>query len=77
MRTVSGAVIVARDAAGHEAGRAVSDANGAYLLPLPPGTYEIVPQAVEGLMGVAPSESVTVTAGDPLQLDLHYDTGIR
>lgn len=77
VRAVSGAVIVAHDSAGHEAGRAVSDATGAYFLPLPAGTYEIVPQAVEGLMGIAPSSSVTVTAGAPVQLDLQYDTGIR
>jgi hypothetical protein len=77
VKAVSGAVILARDAAGHEAGRTVSDATGAYSLPLPAGTYEIVPQAVEGLMSIAPSSSVTVTAGAPVQLDLQYDTGIR
>jgi hypothetical protein len=36
-----------------------------------------VSQAVEGLIGVAVSESATVTAGAPLQLDVRYDTGIR
>jgi hypothetical protein len=74
---VSGATILALDSARHEAGRAVSDAGGAYFLQLPPGTYEIVPQAVEGLMGVAAETAVTVPDGAPVQLDLQYDTGIR
>jgi hypothetical protein len=54
-----------------------SDASGAYFLRLPPGTYEIVPQAVGGLMGVAAETTVTVPDGAPVQLDLQYDTGIR
>ncbi|MGD0121135.1 MAG: carboxypeptidase-like regulatory domain-containing protein [Candidatus Limnocylindrales bacterium] len=77
VRPVSGATVLALDSAGGEAGRAVSDSTGAYFLRLPPGSYEIVPQAVPGLMGVAPATAVTVTAGAPLQLDLQYDTGIR
>jgi hypothetical protein len=74
---VSGATILALDSARHELGRAISDAGGAYFLRLAPGTYEIVPQAVEGLMGVAAETTVTVPDGAPVQLDLQYDTGIR
>jgi hypothetical protein len=77
VRPVSGATILALDSAGGEAGRTVSDSTGAYFLRLPPGTYEIVPQAVPGLMGIAAAARVTVTAGAALQLDLRYDTGIR
>jgi hypothetical protein len=77
VRSVSGATILALDSTRHEVGRAVSDASGAYFLRLPPGNYEIVPQAVEGLMGVAPETTVTVPDGAPVQLDLQYDTGIR
>jgi len=77
VRPVSGATILALDSARREAGRAVSDSSGSYFLRLPPGTYQIVPQAVSGLMGVAPATAVTVTDGAPLQLDLRYDTGIR
>jgi hypothetical protein len=77
IRTVAGAVIVALDASGKEAARATSDAAGTYLLPLSPGTYTIVPQPVEGLMGTAAQQGATVTAGAPLRLDLDYDTGIR
>jgi hypothetical protein len=77
VRPVSGATILALDSSRAEIGRAVSDATGSYFLRLPPGTYEMVPQAVPGLMGIAAAATVTVTAGPPLQLDLHYDTGIR
>ena len=72
-----GATILVLDPAGHEAGRAVSDASGAYFVPLAPGTYSLVPQRVEGLMGVAPEQTVQVPVGAPLKLDLVYDTGIR
>jgi hypothetical protein len=77
IRTVAGAVIVALDSGGKEAARGTSDATGAYFLPLSPGTYTIKPQPVEGLMGTAAEQSVTVTAGVPIRLDLDYDTGIR
>ena len=77
VRTVSGATILALDSARHEVGRVVSDVNGAYFLRLRPGNYEIVPQAVEGLMRVAAETTVTVPNGAPVQLDLQYDTGIR
>jgi hypothetical protein len=77
VRPVSGATILALDSARHEVGRAVSDAGGDYFLRLTPGTYAIVPQAVEGLMRVAAETTVTVPDGPPVQLDLQYDTGIR
>jgi len=77
VRAISGATILALDPSGREASRAVSDAGGSYFLRLAPGTYEIVPQPVQGLMGVAAKTSVTVPNGAPVQLDLEYDTGIR
>lgn len=77
VRAVSGATILALDSAGRERSRATSDATGAYFLRLAPGNYEIVPQAVEGLMGVAAETTLTVPDGAPVQLDLRYDTGIR
>ena len=77
VRAVSGATILALDSSGREVGRVMSNADGAYFLRLAPGTYEIVPQPVQGLMGVAAKTSVTVPDGVPIQLDLEYDTGIR
>jgi hypothetical protein len=77
VRPVSGAIIVALDPVGHEVGRAVSDAAGAYFLGLPPGSYQLVPQAVQGLLSKPAPTPVTVSDGPPTQLDLQYDTGIR
>ncbi len=77
IRSVSGATLLALDSARHEVGRAVSDTTGAYFLRLPPGTYEMVPQPVEGLM-IAPAEStVIVPDGAPAQFNPQYDAGIR
>ena len=77
VRSVSGAAILALNSSRHEVGRAVSDASGTYFLRLPPGTYQVVPQPVQGLMGVAAETTVTVPDAAPVQLDLQYDTGIR
>ncbi len=77
VRSVAGATILALDSAGHEVGRAVSDAAGGYFLRLPPGTYKIVPQVVPGLMRAPAATPVIVSDGAPTQLDLQYDTGIR
>ncbi len=75
--SVTGAVIIARDSGGHEIGRTTSDNTGAYLLLLPPGTYDIVTMPIQWFMGGAPETTVTVTSGGPVQLDVQYDTGLR
>ena len=77
VRSLSGATILALDSARHEVGRTVSDGSGAYFLKLAPGTYAIVPQAVQGVMRAAAETTVTVPDWVPVQLDLKYDTGIR
>jgi hypothetical protein len=77
VRPVQGAIIVAVDADGREVARTASDLTGVYILRLAPGTYRIVPQPVEGLLGTAGEEVITVTKGTPVHLDLQYDTGIR
>jgi hypothetical protein len=77
LRPVPGAVIVAFDQAGREVARATSDAAGAYFLPLATGTYRVVPQQVEGIMGIAAERTVTVAPGSPARIDFDYDTGIR
>lgn len=77
VRSLSGATILALDSARLEVGRAVSDTNGDYFLRLAPGTYAIVPQAVQGVMRTAAETTVTVPDGAPVQLNLQYDTGIR
>jgi hypothetical protein len=77
VRAVPGAVIVALDPAGREVGRATTDAAGHYFVALPPGSYQLVTQPVEGLLSKPAPKSVVVMDGPPTQLDLEYDTGIR
>jgi hypothetical protein len=77
VRPVDGAVIVATNGSGTEIGRGTSDADGAFLIRLPAGTYFIEPQPVSGIPGAALVQIVTVRAGEFTTLELQYDTGIR
>jgi len=77
-RPVAGAVLVVTTLAGVEVDRTTSDAEGRFALSLPPGTYRLEPQPVEGLMGTAAPVEFTVEPGAPaLDLVIGYDTGIR
>jgi len=77
-RVVAGAVLVFTDAGGHEVTRVTTAADGTFSANLPAGSYTLTPQPVEGLMGVAPPISITVSV-PPSAADLvvQYDTGIR
>jgi len=77
VRAVSGATILALDAAGHEAGRADSDAAGAYSIALSAGTYRLEAQLVAGLLGTPTPVTVEIRAGQTVRQDFEYDTGIR
>jgi carboxypeptidase family protein len=55
---------------------AVTDASGAYRLPLPDGTYVVTP-VLQGGPPTATSVTVTVAGGAMQMLDLQVDTGIR
>ncbi len=74
-RPVAGAALVIVDADGNEVTRTVTDADGKFTAELPAGTYTLVPQPVEGLMGTAPPQEFSVP--DTSGLDVAYDTGIR
>ena len=76
-RPVAGATLVIVDDAGDEIATATTDEGGRFRLDLPPGTYEVQPQPVDGLMGTAPPMSVTVVIGQSSEVTLGYDTGIR
>jgi hypothetical protein len=72
--------VIASDASGHEIARAVSNADGYYVLDIPPGRYTLTPRSVSGQMMRAPTaKSVTVGDGTPggAIVDFRYDTGIR
>lgn len=77
-RPVQGAELVIQDGDGTVVGRTTTDMDGRFSLGLPPGSYLVVPQAVEGLMGTAPPVAVDVAAGSsPPDITVAYDTGIR
>jgi hypothetical protein len=76
-RPVSGALVIVRDAAGATVAEARTADNGTFTVTLSPGTYSVVPQPVEGLMGTAAELSLIVVDGPVTGLDLAYDTGIR
>jgi hypothetical protein len=77
-RPVDGAEIIVQRADGEEVATMTTDADGQALLAVESGSYILVPQPVEGLLGTAASVEVTVREGaetDPVTIA--YDTGIR
>jgi len=76
-RPVAGAVLVFTDAAGLEVARVTSAADGTFTVELPPGDYHVSARPVEGLMGTPGPMDVEVEAGQPTELQVSYDTGIR
>lgn len=78
-RPVEGATLIVTTDAGSEIARATTAADGTFALSLPPGTYRLVPQPVDGLMGTPPPIAFAVLTGSsPIELSpITYDTGIR
>jgi len=75
-RPLEGVTIVVLTAAGNEAGRTITDANGYYGITLPSGPYTIEPQPVQGMVRGSPPVPVVVGEG-VTTVDIPYDTGIR
>lgn len=79
-RPVEGARISIVGSAGSEVAHATSAVDGSFEVSLPPGEYELIPQAVEGILGTAPPIHIQVRPGGavtPSPIELEYDTGIR
>ncbi len=76
-RPVAGATVIGRDSTGVEVARTVTEADGSFFIALPPGTYLLEPQPVDGLLGTADSQTGVVTDGHTTTINLDYDTGIR
>lgn len=76
-RPVAGAVLVFIGAGGAEV-RVTSLADGSFSVELAPGSYRLVAQPVEGLMGTPAPIEFEVEAGQPMaEVLVSYDTGIR
>ena len=76
-RPVAGAKVVIRDASGTEVATPVTGSDGAFFVELQPGDYLVEPQPVQGLLGTAAQQSVSVGDGSVTAVQLDYDTGIR
>ncbi len=76
-RPVDGARLVIFDDAGREVGHARTDPDGHFTVWLPPGSYRVEPQPVDGLPGTPGPFEIRVTAGAAESVRIVYDTGIR
>jgi hypothetical protein len=76
-RPVEGAELIVEDLEGTEVARATSDAQGQFSVAVEPGSYRVVPQPVDGLMGTAAPVEVQVVLGEPAVVEIVYDTGMR
>jgi hypothetical protein len=56
--------------------RATSDAEGRFRVTLPPGDYVVAPQGGDPYP-IAQPIPVTVPAGEYVEIEINYDTGIR
>lgn len=76
-RPVVGATLLIRDASGTEVARAVTGADGSFLVEVPTGEYTVEPQPVQGFLGTAAAQTMTVLDGSVASIEIEYDTGIR
>lgn len=76
-RPVSGAVLVIADADGKEITRVETTEEGRFELRLPTGSYQLIPQPYEGLLGTADRQEFTIAGDGLFELFVGYDTGIR
>lgn len=69
--------LVIEDASGRTVGRVRSDPEGAYRIPLEPGTYVMVPQSPPAGLPFAEEMPFEVRPDEWTELDVTYDSGIR
>jgi hypothetical protein len=64
---------------GKEVARARSDTKGRFRIPLPPGTYRLVPLPLKPNQPypLGKPQKAVVTAGKWVEVTVEYDTGIR
>ncbi len=76
-RPIDGARVLVMDAAGERVTEGVTDAQGGFSFEVQPGSYVLVAQPVDGLMGVPAPHAVDVGRVGARDIVLEYDTGIR
>lgn len=76
-RPVEGARILVVDLNGAQVAEGMTDAAGAFSIELLPGSYTLLSQPIDGLMGVPSPHAVDVGHDGADGIVLDYDTGIR
>ena len=78
-RPVPNATLIVTTATGISVSQVRTAADGSFSFDLPDGSYRLVPQAVQGLMGAGQPIDFSVRVGGPPTppLSVSYDTGIR
>lgn len=76
-RPVADAILLVEDVDGFVVSTISTGDDGTFHVVLPSGTYRLVPQPVEGLLGTAPAQDLVVAGGPFDGVDVAYDTGIR
>jgi hypothetical protein len=76
-RPVAGAVLDVQKQDGARVAETRTGADGRFALSLPEGSYTLVPQPVQGLLGTGRPVPFAVAGTAPVTLDVSYDTGIR
>ncbi len=71
----AGVLVLAAD--GTVVARTVTQADGSFTVDVPAGSYTVVFQPVQGLIGTAVPQEVVVVDGPVTGVDGAYDTGIR
>src|SRR4051812_30476243 len=75
-RPVAGAVIIARNGSGAEAGRATTAADGTFFITVAAGSYQLPPQPGAGGMDAGPGQDVGGGAGEPAGGTPIFDTWV-
>ena len=78
-RPVPNALVVVRTADGTELARTLTDASGAFRVPVPPGNYVVEGEQTQnaGFPVASAREPVAVVAESLSSVELNFDTGIR
>jgi len=76
-RPVDGARILVNDPGGERVTEGATDVTGRFSFEVLPGSYVLVAQPVDGLMGVPAPQTVDVGHAGADDIVLEYDTGIR
>jgi len=76
-RPVAGAVLIVRTTAGEVIAEVTTSSDGTFTVNLAPGSYTLVAQPVEGLLGTPGEQRLLVVDAPLAGIDVSYDTGIR